>query len=368
MGRNDIYAITKLSTIRLSVYLLVFIQFLFLYKYGERFAELGILVSGLIAMVSIIAWYLLRQNNKVLALLERFNPVLIGMILISLALLLTDTSALNVDRYSVVDAFWNAAVNGEYPYLAKSHMNNFPGPMPFYFFILFPFWWIGDIGTICLVLIVVWFYFRKWNFKNFAPVMVLLILLAPFWWEVIARSNVFFNSLLMVIALNLLQSKRWWMAAVSIGLVMSMRTIFMLPLITSVILLIRSKQLAWKDLMWIGSIAGFVFGLTFLPIVLGHWTEFLEMNPFVVQSSFLIPPYYILVFMAISVGLGLYFKPKNHLFANGLSLFLPIFIYFIYHSVLAGLQGALHNSQADISYFIFCIPFFTEYLLDNQVN
>jgi len=83
------------------------------------------------------------------------------------------------------------------------------------------------------------------------------------------------------------------------------------------------------------------------------------MNPLLIESSFLIPSYYVLLFMAIALIYSLWRKSENDVFFfSGLALFSSILIYFIYHIFSLGLLRAYINNGVDISCFIFCVPFF----------
>jgi hypothetical protein len=331
-------------------------------KYGSRIADFNVLSAGVLSILTVLGWLFL---TSIRGFSEKIFHLKLGVILgvvITSILLITDTTNLNVDRHSVIDSFWSAAFQGDYPYLAKSHMNNYPGPMPFYFLILLPFWALGDVGLINLALIPFLFLVHRDETKKYVSLIGFLFLLMPFWWEVLTRSNVLVNGVFMLAALKFLKERSWIVAAITIGLVMSMRSIFILPLITTFVLLMRIGTISLKTILKTGILAIGVFICTFLPFVLGNWDSFLAMNPFLVQSSFLIPPVYIPLFIVIAVLLGFFTKPGKFYFANALSLFAPILIYLIYHTLQGTWSSALMNSKADISYFIFCIPFFLEYI------
>jgi len=93
------------------------------------------------------------------------------------------------------------------------------------------------------------------------------------------------------------------------------------------------------------------------------------MNPFIVQSSFLVPPVFILLFFGVSAGLAFLIKEREEIyFYSGLSLFLTSLIYFLYYIIKSGFQQAYFESKADISYFIFSIPFFLFHIIQNEIK
>jgi hypothetical protein len=75
--------------------------------------------------------------------------------------------------------------------------------------------------------------------------------------------------------------------------------------------LLRSGQLNFAQVFKIGIVATLTFVLTFLPFVYNHMADFMVMNPFVIQSSFLMPLGWSLGCIALSL-LG-YFVVKIRL-------------------------------------------------------
>ena len=113
------------------------------------------------------------------------------------------------------------------------------------------------------------------------------------------------------------------------------------------------------------SIAFVSFVFSFVPLVVFFRSDFLTMNPFIIQSSFLIPKIYTVLFILIAILLTFLVKSKaDKFFFSGISLFISIFIYSIYHLIHFGYEVSYINSKIDISYFIFCIPFLIMYLFE----
>jgi hypothetical protein len=91
------------------------------------------------------------------------------------------------------------------------------------------------------------------------------------------------------------------------------------------------------------------------------------MNPFLIQSSALVPFEYTLLFILIAFITGIYCKSiKDIYFFSGLVLFISIVIYFLYHINLVGFKNTFFGSDADISYFILCTPFSLFYVLSSK--
>ena len=119
--------------------------------------------------------------------------------------------------------------------------------------------------------------------------------------------------------------------------------------------------------MFLGIISLLIFALTFIPVVYGHFEDFKQMNPFIVQSTFLIPFEYTILFVLIAIGSSFLCKNKNDVyFYNAFVLFVSILIYLAYYVFHQGLTQAFTESAVDISYFIFCIPFALWFIANNN--
>ncbi|MDD4991685.1 MAG: hypothetical protein PHR83_05560 [Paludibacter sp.] len=107
-----------------------------------------------------------------------------------------------------------------------------------------------------------------------------------------------------------------------------------------------------------------VFALTFTPFVVNHYQEFLKINPFIIQSSSLMPSW--LSFLCVFFTISTLFFTKSYddvFYFSGLYLLITILTYLAYHICVDGFHNAFYKSNVDISYFLLCIPFFMFYLL-----
>ena len=360
---------------KISILLLLLINFLFSLKYFSRYSEYSLFISILLSyfyLVLLSNSIQLKVNNKTL---KRFIYVLI-IVFISISIFIfykVDVSTLNVDRWSVISSFWNSLFNGEYPYYAYSHMNNHPGPMPVYFLLALPFYLVNELGYFSLLGFILFLYLiNKINTSaNYKLLLTIFLMTSTFYgWELISRSNIFTNSFLILWFLMVFIERKnkndyyLYFNAVIAGLLISTRAIFIIPFIVFFIFSLRKKYISIPKIFIFVLISAITFLLTLLPFILFYPEDFFKMNPFIIQSSFFIPSYYIIIFMLIAFLLSFFVKNKNELFFYaGLSLFLAILIYFIYHIISSGFNTAYFKSKVDISYFIFCIPFFIIYLV-----
>lgn len=360
---------------------LLFINGLFCVKYFERFTTLYPFVTLLLLCIQVGVLYFsfydkcTLKQQKIIMYLLLFLAV-IGSLFIFRKI---HISSLNVDRWSVIDSFWEAFFNGDYPYFAKSHMNNPPGPMPIYFVIALPFYLINEIGWMPLVAVFIGVVLINKLVKNPTSQLVFIIFMFTFmgfYWEILSRSTILLNSFLVLIVLLYSeksiarQNYSFYLSALLTGVILSTRMVFIMPFLSLGIMALLSKKVSFLRLLSWTALALFAFALTFLPFYIGFQESFFVMNPFKVQSGFLLPSIYNYLFILISIVLSLvFYNQLSLLLLSGYSLFISIFIYFVYHLIHSGLQGAYFQSGADISYFLFCVPFLLiHFLIEKKIK
>ncbi len=357
------------------LFILLFVNFVFLIKYLGRVTEYNLPISIAICSFYFSLWYFRKAYAKLKINFNAINYVLlIGFVTVSAFIFtMIDVNNLKVDRWSIITAFWENYFNGEYVYYAKSFAGWYPGPMPFYFVIALPFMLLGELGYFSLMGVVVLFYVFKWEKIKPAAITVFLlfIMLGCFYlWEVFSRSNILVNAaLVLAVIIYFLKQKNFdsfktrLIVAVLIGLVMSTRNVFVIPFIILFLYALKAKIFSFAQAFSIGAIALFIFAITFVPFVIGFWEDFLVMNPFLIQSSVLIP--FSWSFSCILISAGFFLLCRRNLdvfFYSGLALFLTIIAHFAYQSIDHGLYGALFDSYADVGYFMLGMPFTLYYL------
>ncbi|RRA96740.1 hypothetical protein [Paenimyroides viscosum] len=361
----------------ISLALFLLVNFLFTYKYLERFTTWAPLLTIIISLLYIF----LYRNTKLLKFITKKIEISFIVAFIIMCLLIwkkIPIETLNVDRWSVITSFWDSYFTNKYAYFAKSFAGNPPGPMPFYFILALPFYLVSELGFLSIIGVLL-FYWLMWYKKvnSITRIFILLLILSSFFnlWEVICRSNIFFNaslvlgSLIYILNQKIFTHKTLVISGIFIGLLISTRNIFVISYIICFLYLWRTKAIQFKQLAFLGIISLLIFSLTFIPVVYGHFEDFKQMNPFIVQSTFLIPFEYTILFVLIAIGTSFLCKNRNDVyFYNAVVLFISIFIYLIYYIFLQGFTQAFTESTVDISYFIFCIPFALWFLLIDKVN
>lgn len=369
--------ILQKDTVAFFIFLLI--NFLFSIKYLFRYTEYFFEFSVLLLFLQIGIGYYGRNLIKKIRFLSVLNLILLCVFLVagSVVLLQVPVETLQVDRWSVINSFWDTYFSGDYAYFAKAHTGNPPGPMPFYFILSLPFYLFGELGLFSLSgALLFYVLLKQTDISEDAVSMALLLLFTStfYIWEILGRSNIFVNSILVLASMvyfhkKELTAKRLLLMAIFVGLLMSSRTVFVIPYSIVFLSAWRTKRINFKQLFFLGSVAFGVFGLTFLPFIIGHFQDFLEMNPFLVQSTFLIPFQYTVGFIVLAIVFGWFCKSKaNTYFFSGLGLFISIAFYFIYHIIYDGFEESYFESGSDVSYFILCIPFLMYYFMINKKN
>ncbi len=351
----------------ISLLLFLFINLIFSIKYLSRVTDFAVPIS-----IGITSFYFLifKYQDKFQFFGKQLKYVnIIGFIVLFIASYLVfqkvPVQTLNVDRWSVITSFWDNYFADEYVYFALSHMNNYPGPMPFYYIVALPFYLLGELGYLSIIGLLLFIILLKVLRKPLATQTAYFIIIAtsPFFlWEIVGRSNIFFNSTLILISIvyffKTIENKNLFWNGIIIGLLLSTRNVYAIPYVIVFLFALKNRDISIKNTIIIGIIAVLTFAATFLPFVIGHFEDFQKMNPFIIQSSYLMP--FEFSFACIILSFLSFFVVKNRLdvyFYSGLILFITIALHFVWMSMQHGLYDAFFNSKADISYFILCIPF-----------
>jgi len=365
MMRND--AQVSKAQIYSSLFMFIFINGLFLFKYLSRVNTIFAIVLVCIYVMTILYLSSLFYTHR-LRISSTFNLGLIILYVCSFLLFFwyIPKESFQPDRWSVITSFWNFAMDGKYPYFAKSFEGNYPGPMPVYFILAFPFYLTGEIGLFSIsgLLLLFYFLYKKKNDTAFIYSSLLLLSSGAIFWEISCRSAMLINAVLIYILLYYLvdikgmNKKKFWMSAIIGGLLLAIRTSFSLVFVVWGIYVLKNKLLPFHRLFVWGIIFIFSFLLTFLPLVLIFPNDFFIMNPFIIQSSFLIPINWIPLFFIVAIIAGFLCKKNSDvIYYSGLTLLVVVLIYFFYHIAEEGVRVAYLGSIIDISYFIMAMPF-----------
>ena len=361
----------------LPTILFVFINFLFVFKYSWRIIDYALPVALLYSLILLIVIiYLWRIPQKFLKpkLLYFYLGIFIAGYIVYMQYLAVES--LRVDRWSVITSFLDTLFSGDFPYLAKSHLGNPPGPFPFYFIIAIPFYFIGEIGYLSLTGIISFVWYTLRFYKNNQIVFILTVLLSTspsFLWELSVRSTLVVNMVLLLFYFSYLEKidhadwKKILPAGIIGGLFLSTRGIIAIPILfyTAYAWLRKKEYVGWIKMM-IYLVSGFI--LTLLPFIIWDASLFMQYNPITLQAGFL-PSWLLFLFVVSSVMIGTKIKSLSQLYCTlGVFIFIIISAAWIKVIISSGFKHALLLNGFDISYFLLAVPFLLLGIPDKKEN
>ena len=369
----------KSRTQYIALLCLVFTNFIFAWKYLDRVTSYALIIAVIYSVAFLfIALYLpstkINLSKKWITIVTIIGVGIISFILFQKI----EPLSVKVDRWSVISSFWDAAFNGEYPYFAKSHRGAPPGPLPIYFLIGLPFYLLGEIGWYATLglFIFLWFLYKKRDEIEFNTVLLITLFSIAILYEILVRSTIFTNSVIFLLFFEKIKSYKFnqILSVIGIGLLagvlLSTRMVYGLCFAVYLIHGLKTKQISWSNSFLWGFASLIGLAITILPFYLLFPKEFLVQNPFNIQGTYSMEPFWQPLFLILAIILGLICKNnfKIH-FMNGMVLFLVLFIYVVYHLFTIGLIGVF-NGRIDISYLLFSFPFLLYYfaLKPSQLN
>ena len=354
------------------------INCIFVFKYAYRLSMPIAVISTLLygAVACLPVWLCLKRGLQFPGWVW---AVMLGGVTVASAIVFghVPVETIRVDRWEMIQIFWDSVHNGIYPYAVHSPAGNYPGPMPVYFLIAYPFYLMQEIGW--LGVIAAWLTFLYVKSRHTTPqrytfIMLSLLLSATLYYEIVTRSTILLNSIIFMFYyaglknLHRYSCRRFYAYALLGGIVLSTRNVFAIPMILWGMSVLVTRQIpfarfcAWC-LCFILS-----FALTFLPFFVAGPQQFLSYNPFVVQGDAILPFAHIVAFILLAFVLPLLFGKRTDVVLLSAVMFFAVITYHVMYAIAdigicAYLQGG-----ADISYYIFCIPFIIELLSQKEYD
>ena len=355
--------------------LFITVNLLFYFKYAYRISwEAGVCAALGYLLFVFLLYFLWRRGRLAFPRWLWFGALATLAVGAGALFHLIPKESLNVDRWEMIQLFWDSVAEGVYPYGAHSEEGNYPGPMPVYFILAYPFYKIGEIGWMAVVGVALFlvFYARRLELNDLGVLMALVFSSVAIYWEIFARSTIWINALLFFLYLYSLRrlprsSGLWFygMAALG-GALLSTRTVFILPLMVWGIHVLRRKAISLARLIRWGICFLGAFALTFLPFYLMDPHTFTRLNPFITQGDVLLPFAWVLAFVGLTFFLAFLARREREVyFYGGLSLFMVITGHVAYGLYDNGIASFLTDG-ADISYYLFCFPFLLETIVNKD--
>lgn len=354
-------------SILLLISFYVFINILFVWKYASPYFSNQIIAPIIYLIVSIVLVLLLLSRKSGFKISSRNFRFLYGSITILSALFLTvlmlqfEPGNIGVGRYPAQVDWITKLFNGEFPYESTAK----PSGFPFLFILALPFYFLGDAGVFQIfsfLILAAIFYFQFRNDNNISlPLLILLVISPIFIFEIVVRSDLFSNIVMVLLYLILCEkylSKKKFLIPIGLGLLggflLSTRSIVLVIFILYFVWKIRDSKINPYVLV-LSMITGFL--LTLLPFAVWDWDFFLNYGPLAVQMSY-VPGWFIILSIIFSFIWAVTIKNINQVyFASATMLFCVVFGAFVIFIARFGIIDSVINDQFDISYFCFPLPF-----------
>ncbi|HLU69886.1 MAG TPA: hypothetical protein VKZ88_03845 [Fibrobacteria bacterium] len=355
------------------VYLAIFlfINLLFAIKYGTRVglapwesAPLFTLCFG----IQIVAggWLALWVGRRKRATIWVWAALGVYLVAAYAVYRPMDPYALDADRWSALEAFFDALFRGDFPWAVKSHLGTNVSLFPGMQVLAMPFYLMGDVGLLQFASLIAFgaLVLVRYNDRT-RPFFLLGLLIAmpAIQYQVFVRSDLLGNAVaiawLMHVSLKpgVADGKRLFVWAILWGLALSTRAIFVIPFIYVGWRLVDGRRV--KTTVMFGLAAAATFAATFLPFYLWDAALFWERNPYHVQSGYVTREVLVLV-LAATIATGFVRRRTAAAGAfvhTGMTLFLTILVCWILKAFQEGWSATLWEHQFDITYFSLCLPF-----------
>jgi len=359
----------KAINIVLSIFIYLFINGLFVLKYSSRinFSYAPVITLIYLVLMYLVFFFIIKREIPLVSYKTVFYLIFLLYLFFTIWVNLNiDGNNLNVDRWSAMEVAIKALLNNEYPYSAVDHLNGRTSNLPSLILIGIPFYFLGDVG-----------FLQSFSFAMYALLLLrfinndkskliglLLLILSPsFGWEIIVKSDLMSNFIIILFFIILVQKLfRSNMTSVIVTSIVASsllltRLVAIIPLV-----LVLFKRIFKLQIKYIAVfvVVGTITMLILLILAFKNYNSidnFIEFNPFTLQNRQL--PF-ILSLICIIIPFYYAFHVKNTMdLINYTIIFLsiPIFLSFIISTINNGVFNCVFNSYYDISYFNIILPF-----------
>jgi len=349
----------------LFVFIYLFINFLFIYKYVARIINYPFFVAiGIILILTLIiylmskdySWFLILDGRKYYTIFVSFTAIVLWFLMSEF-----DPAEIQVGRYPALHDWIQRILNGELPYNSDVPHTGFP----FWFLIVLPFYLLGDLGLLqifCFVLFAFLLETRQHAYRTYKMQIIVLLLLSPiFLYEIVVRSDLFSNMVLVLLYLNLHERFLGKFKFSNIvfgfagGLLLSTRAIVIIPFILFFGYHFKTKPIKNSLYFSISAAVGFI--LTMIPFLIWDFGSFVSDGPFSRQSAYIQLWQLILVIGSAGV-LAITSTTQASVYRNtAYILFATSFLVFLTRIIGDGWNSVIFQHGFDISYFSFPLPF-----------
>ena len=358
---------------RILLFLFLIINVLFVDKYASRITEYHWFVSLAYLIVgALIVWIVIKKLMSSIHASKWLMVIGLSFLLLAIVLqYFVDPLSLQVDRWSAIHNFLNGMLAGEYPYGQQTHLGGYGSPFPVWQVLHLPFYFLGNVGLSIFVVVLAFIGTLYYIYSNKVALMatILLVISPAFWYEIVVRSDLITNIMLMAVLVEWLSYKRIklgdypGLVGILSGLVLSTRLIALIPI--CVLYGYEFLRVDWRKQCVFLLTTILIAVTTFLPFLFweGSTLLFFEYNPFVLQTrqgSWIV----LFVFAMIAIAMTIYLK-ENKTYRNaftGMILNVLVVMAFVEKMWQQNLWDALYSSAFDITYLTIGLPFYIAHL------
>lgn len=363
----------------ISVFLIWLISILFLLKYtivySKTPAVIIILISYTAAFLGMIFFFYKKDLSAIkLAGKKYWRIYYIILFALSLFYIFSFDRFGSIGRQPAIDDWLNFLLNGQYPYNSEFLPSGFPG----LFLTALPFYLFGNSSLIIPVGMGIFLFFNWLNTDtaNEISLRSIMLFFSPvIIYEFAVRSELFFNMVLVIAIIYLIDKYidphkmnfPFFLLAVLSGVVLSTRIVTAVIFLIYFLYFFRSN---FKSLVIFSAMAWAVFLILLLPFITWNIESFKTNGPFSVQSAVSYLPFAaVIVFLACALIMGwLVSNLQEVFFAAGLWLFGIVIFSFLLKIIGYGFYTAFIEDKIDLSYLIFCFPFFILAIKEYKVD
>jgi hypothetical protein len=338
------------------------------YYYAEKYFHVGLWACVGVFFLQLAYWRYApiwqKINNKVV-LLSFLTAVILVTALVFYKYFPKESNG--NDRWSDIVGFWRYFEEGKNGWAAHSHLGNRISSMPLNLYLAYPFYKVGHIEFYSFVnyisFVVFLYFFNKKHVRGFAWTVFLAASPIVFI-DVISYSNALLNGVLFALAfrlatnINTSNTVNYMLVGFALGASLAFRLVYVMPVAILVGYMFRNlTAVTFLRIIWLGIGTALGFVLLFMPLVLGHWANFMLNNPFKVQAK--IPTEFSLILLFLNLLLG-YFASKSRQ---------DLLVWAIVSVVLSVVVGAIWREKATtLFYGISALPLMANYLHNQQYS
>lgn len=353
---------------QVAIVLLALVGAMFTWRYSARVVSFSGAAALAYALALVGLFAILRRVDFAVLPAARsgraFAGVAIGLTAAAGLVVALTPEQTEVARLPAL-ADWIADVEaGAFPWAV--HVNA-PSSFPFMYVLAWPFDWLGNLGLLEVVGVaalglVIWHSSTSANTRWLR--LATALLLPPLFYEPIVRSELLFNTVL-VVALVIFAERRLDPArldaaglalAVAFGLLLSTRTV--VALVYGCYFAYRFRDHLRQGVVF-SALVAILFALTLAPFLVWDAGAFFDNGPFASQSrGSELPAWVAVPALAAAIVAGRSAPSLDAvLFRLGLILFAVVAAALVPQLIDDGDATILAETGYDLGYFVFCVPF-----------